>query len=165
MIIDIWLVHFTYFFEILLFCGLHEIKGFIYPSFSKFLWLFQLLDHDSIWWMPLIIMTKENKMTQSETDEYWGGSCGFIWKGSKTSDQKEHGKPLRFQEDFREWYERESELTGGFPMTNSDILCSQSPYIGKLCTLTNWTIWVLLRYTDSPAVNIVVFVFFFPLLS
>lgn len=127
MIIDIWQVHFTYFFEILLFCGLHEIKGFIYPSFSKFLWLFQLLDHDSIWWMPLIIMTKEKKMTQCETDEYWGGSCGFIWKGSKTSDQKEHGKPLRFPEDFREWYER--ELIGGFPRTNSDILCPTPPRV------------------------------------
>ena len=59
----------------------------------------------------------QNKMTQCETDEYWRGFLVVLYE-NKTQHQtrKNHGKPLAFQEDIREWYaSRSHRLQEGVP--------------------------------------------------
>lgn len=49
-------------------------------------------------------MTQEHKMTQCETDGYRRGFLVLLYENeTEHQTRKNHGKPLGFQEDFREW--------------------------------------------------------------
>lgn len=90
-----WVILFI--FSVLLFCGLHEMTGFIYPSLNKFL----LFTPTFRSWYNLVYVSHHDRGTLNDSMWNWWIleriSCGVIWRWNTASNQKESWETISLQ--------------------------------------------------------------------